>query len=92
MFGSSLPPVAGLAGFVCIIYMFGSSLPPVAGLAGFVCIIYMFGSSLPPVVVGGLMTYLRCLCLLAYSGCSTHKCVVFLLCFSSSFILNIFYS
>jgi len=30
------------------------------------CIKTMFGSSLPPVIVGGLMFYLRYLCLFAY--------------------------
>ena len=28
----------------------------------------MFGSSLPPIVLGGLLSYLRCLCLFAHSG------------------------
>ena len=42
------------------------------------CINTMFGSSLTQLYVGGLMSYLRYLCLLAHSG------AVFLLCFSSS--------
>jgi hypothetical protein len=44
------------------------------------CINTMFGSSLTQLYVGGLMSYLRYLYLLAHSG------VVFLLCFSSSML------
>jgi hypothetical protein len=41
----------------------------------------MFGSSLHPVVVGGLVSYLRYLCLFAYSGVQHILCCVFVLFF-----------
>jgi len=36
----------------------------------------MFGSSLPPALVGGLMSYLRYLCLLTHSGVQHMLCCV----------------
>ena len=41
----------------------------------------MFGSSLPPVVVGGLMSYLRYLCLLRHRSVKHILCCVFALFF-----------
>jgi hypothetical protein len=37
----------------------------------------MFGSSLPPVVAGGITSYLRYICFLAYSGIQNILCPVF---------------
>ena len=39
----------------------------------------MFGSSLPPIDLRGLMSYLRYLCLFAYSGVQHILCCVFVL-------------
>ena len=41
----------------------------------------MFGLSLPPLFVGGLMSYLRYLCLFAYSGVQQILCCVFVFVF-----------
>ena len=45
----------------------------------------MFGSCLPPVIVRGLVSYFRYLCLFTHSGVQHILCCL-LLCFSSSFV------
>jgi hypothetical protein len=91
LLGSSLPPVVCWGAHVLfMLFVFVWFIFTFSCLLEGSCLIYVICVCLVrlylQLFVGGLRSYLRYLCLLAYSGFQQSYCAVFLLCFSSSCI------